>query len=453
MDRRPLLPGLALAAGLVLAACSEQPQEQDLQQHTAVGSLFPDCNTNGFSSLINVFSGAQRERVRDYVDAMLEATTDLEAEENGFNILTEISAAAKVGEPSASTISTLSTLAVETLRCIVNVDDPLVIKDVNPNLDYFIEELDHAAGGGFEVRGGVEDPDSPAQAVKGGAVISGIAPPEPADPTWWDDSFGAVPNLTERVLFYGVPSGDESDPTPAYTWSVVPHDAEFAPPLVVTTCIDDATLDDPFSAMQTETGEGAFDFVLAFVPADYICELDEVVSSAGRFNLLGHLADLGRKLILPEPAAATVVMPGLVGGSAKGVKSEFDVDAVTNLDVSLDPTSVKTLVVKTGNFDLEVTVMEDGRLVNGATVVASTAINSGAFNFIHERQSDGTCSGGTPTKETGSGEFLTGTVTFHNLCITQTGYVNVFINVGFAERSGTGSATIPRIKVIPPPKK
>jgi hypothetical protein len=94
---------------------------------------------------------------------------------------------------------------------------------------------------------------------------------------------------------------------------------------------------------------------------------------------------------------------------------------------------------------------EDNRLVNGATVALSTGNNSGAFNFIHE-QSNGTCTGGTPTAVTGSGEFPTGTVTFNDLCITQTGYVTVFINVGFDERSGTGSATIPRIKVIPPKK-
>jgi hypothetical protein len=446
MDRR-LVSGLALAAGLAVAACTDQPQEQSLQEQSSVVSFVTPCNTNGFNSLIAAyFAGSQQNLVKGYKDAMLAALAANQpatAQTNGFNILREIALAAK-GTPQP-TASTGSALAVETLRCIVEVTSTDVI-EATPGLDFFVEELNHAAGGGFEVRGGLGNPTGPVQAVVDGAVISGIAPELPETSTWWDAPLDGVPG--QRVLFYGAPDGaSETDPTPGYHWSVVPWAAEFDPPVVITTCVNDEDFNDP-SLMLTETGVG----VLAFEDASHICDEPEPVAAAsGRFNLLRHLANLGRKLLTPEPASAAAVMPGLVGGSAKGVKSHFDVDAVTDLDVVPDPRRVTTLVVNSGTFDLTVTVEEDDRLVNGATVELSTGTNSGAFNFIHE-QSNGTCSGDTPTKVTGS-EFPTGTVTFNDLCITQTGYVTVFINVGFDERSGTGSASIPRIKVTPPPKK
>jgi hypothetical protein len=439
MDRRSAA-GLALVAGLAAAACTEQPQEQTLQEHGSVQSFVTPCNTNGFNSLIaGYFSGTQQQLVKDYKDAMLNAlAANLPslAETNGFNILREIAAAAK-GTPQPPA-PTGSALAVETLRCIVEVTDTNVI-EATPGLDFFEEELDHAAGGAFEVRGLTGDPTGPVQAVVNNKVIAGIAPPPNGGS--WDASL----NLPQRVLFYGDPASSSSD----YHGAVVPRAATFDPALVVTTCVDDATFGaNANSVMLTESNVG----VLAFVDATYICLAPVSAGPAGRFDLLQHLADLGRRL-LPEPAAAAAVMPGLVGGSAKGVKSLFDVDLVTDLDVSPNPTRVSTLVVNTGTFDLTVRVSEDGRLVNGATAVLSTGTNSGSFNFIHEQQSDGTCSGGTPTAVTGSGDFPTGTVTFHKLCITQTGYVNVLVNVGFDNRSGTGSATIQRIKVIPPPKK
>jgi hypothetical protein len=442
MDRR-LVSGLALAAGLAVAACTDQPQEQSLQEQSSVGSFVTPCNTNSFNSLIaGYFAGDQQQLVKDYKDAMLAALPNdtLTAQTNGFNILREIALAAK-GSPQPPA-ATGSALAVETLRCIVEVTDTNVIKPASPALSFFTNSLNHDAGGGFEVRGGSGDPTVAVQADSGTSpkVIAGIAPPK--DSTW------AAALDGQRVLFYGEPGTTAG----SYHWSVVRRNATFDPPLVVTTCVDDASFgQDANSAMLTEENVG----VLAFVDASYIgCGLTPATASAGRFDLLRHLASLGRKLFTPEPAAAAAVMPGLVGGSAKGVKSHFDVHLVQDLDVRPDPTRVNSLVVNTGTFDLTVTVRdEDDRLVNGATVELSTGTNSGAFNFIHEQQSNGTCSGGTPTKVTGAGDFPTGTVTFHKLCITQTGYVTVFINVGFAERSGTGSASIPRIKVTPPPKK
>jgi hypothetical protein len=436
MNRR-VLYGLALAASLPMAACSDRPHEPSLGDSSTMASAIPAaCSPNAFNSLIaGYFVPPQQQLVQGYRDAMIaqlsETPTDVDsARIYGYNILREIALRSKaVSPPSASTGSAL---AVEVLECIYEPLNTAVIEQVPSDNTFFIEELDRAHGGTFEVRGGDGDPPGPVQAAVDNVVIAGVAPPSGVT---WNDALN-----NQRILFYGDTASSSSD----YHFSWVPISAAFDPPLVVTTCVES---EDP-SLMVTEENVG----VLAFVDATHIgCGAPPLSAGpTGRFELLRHFAALGRKLILPQPAVATMVLTSVVGGSAKG-RSLFDVDPVTDLDVTPDPTRVSTLVVNSGTFDLEVTVMEDGRLVNGATVVLSTGTNSGAFNFIHE-QSNGTCSEGTPTAVTGSGEFPTGTVTFNDLCITQTGYVTVFINVGFDERSGTGSATIPRIKVIPPKK-
>jgi hypothetical protein len=100
---------------------------------------------------------------------------------------------------------------------------------------------------------------------------------------------------------------------------------------VVTTCVDDEDFNDP-TLMLTESGVG----VLAFVDATYIgCGQPPVSgASAGGFDLLRHLGNVGR-MLLPQPAVATVVMPGMVGGSAKGVESVFDTDPVAEIVLSV----------------------------------------------------------------------------------------------------------------------
>jgi hypothetical protein len=54
---------------------------------------------------------------------------------------------------------------------------------------------------------------------------------------------------------------------------------------------------------------------------------------------LGRLADLGRQLVLPEPAMATAVLPGTVGGRAGSVRSLFGPKSVENalLAVTMQP--------------------------------------------------------------------------------------------------------------------
>jgi hypothetical protein len=438
MDRR-LISGLALAAGLGLVACSEQPQELDSPDLAEIASFVTPCNTNGFNPLIaGYFSGTQQQLVKDYKDAMLDALAASQAaaaETQGFNVLREIASAAK-GAPQPPA-ATGSALAVETLRCIVEVTDTNVIKPASPGLTFFIPALDHDAGGGFEVRGGAGDPTAPVQADAGTSplVISGIAPPQGGS---WDASLDG-----QRVLFYGEPG-----PTAGtYHWSTVRRSATFDPPLVVTTCVDDATFDQPFSVMLHESDVG----ILAFVDASYIgCGQAPATASAGGTGLFRQLADLGRRLFAPEPAIAAAVMPGLVGGSVKGVKSLFSPEEVTTLVTTLTsvPSPIGTLVVNQGTFDLTVEVREDGDLVNGVQVTLTLEANNGTTNSVQSLTQTG-CDGGMPTGVTGAGSFPNGTVIFQKNCITKTGAVKVVVSLQAVGRSATDIAKTAKIKVIP----
>jgi hypothetical protein len=204
------------------------------------------------------------------------------------------------------------------------------------------------------------------QAVLDNAVIAGIAPPQSGTPPQtgtWDASL----NNPQRVLFFGDPASSSSD----YHFSVVPRAASFDPALVITTCVNDEDFNDP-TLMLTESDVGA----LAFVDATYIgCGLPPVIgASAGRFDLLRHLANLGR-MLLPEPAAATAVMPGLVGGSAKGVKSVFDTDPVAEVVLSVFQQPSPNPVKKNAFFTVKFQAKEPKEPGEVAKTVNGTAIS------------------------------------------------------------------------------
>jgi hypothetical protein len=333
---------LALAAGLALAACTEQPQEQGMQEPSSAATaqvVSSNCNLTVVNSAIeDYFSGNQRVAVRGYRDAMVGASNLTLARVQGFNILREIGIRSRSVPQLASTGSAL---AVEVLDCVFqSLASTDTIEQV-PTSTFFVEELSN--GGGFGVRNGSGDPAGPVQGVQDGIVIAGIAPPAPVNATSWNASLG-----TQRVLFYGSPGSTAG----TYHWAVVPRASTFDPELVVTTCVNDELNGGDPNLMLTESSVG----VLAFSDATYIgCGLAPVATAtpASEFDLLGRLADLGRKLVLPEPALATVLLPGTVGGRAGSVKSLFGPKSIETALLSVfvqPPPKVKVGVQFTISF-------------------------------------------------------------------------------------------------------
>ena len=343
-----------------------------MQGPSSLENLAVSCTPNSFNSLINGYfvNGSEEwTLVRGYRDAMLATSDSGIARTNAFNILAEIASRSKDDpQPSAAAGSAL---AVEVLECVFDVtDEEDVIKPKPTSPDYFTAALSRTDGGAFEVRGGPDDLPDPVRAVLDNAVIAGIAPPDGGN---WDASL----NSPHRVLFYGDTASSSSD----YHWSVVPRAASFDPALVITTCVDDAITQDG-TLMLTETDVGA----LAFVDATYIgCgPLPVAGASTGRFDLLRHLGNLGR-MLLPQPAVATVVMPGLVGGSAKGVKSVFDIESVAEVELSVPPQQLPNPARVDVFFTVKFQAKEPGaggKTVNGTAITVVGVNNNGTPTIL-----------------------------------------------------------------------
>jgi hypothetical protein len=367
MDRRSA-SALALAAGLAMAACSEQAQEQGLQEPSSAATaqvVSANCDLGDVDKGIrDYFSGDQEDTVEDYRDAMVSASTLALARVQGFNILREIGIRSR-SVPQLASVG--SALAVDVLVCVFPTLNDLNVIEQVPTSNFFVEELSN--GGGFAVRGGSGDPTGPVQGVRDGIVIAGIAPPAPVNAASWNASLDG-----QRVLFYG----NQATTPGTYHWAVVPRAATFDPELVVTTCVNDELNGGDPNLMLTESGVG----VLAFTDATYIgCGLAPVLAArpANGFDLLGRLADLGRRLVLPEPAAATVVLPGTVGGRAGAVKSLFGPKSVETAQLSVrtqPPSKVKVGVQFTIRFQAR-TPPPNPFTVNGTLVSVVATTNNG----------------------------------------------------------------------------
>jgi len=438
-------PGLApwvVGAAFGLAACSESPQQQ-APTEPSLAQVSQTCDPNAFNSLISgYFSPPTQQEVSGYKDQMLAALPDSGmARQYGFNVLREIGKAAR-GTPQPDP-SVGSRLTFEVLKCIFDVSDTLVIKP-RPTATSFIKPLDHAHGGAYGVRGdgpttisGTNDPTSTVQADSGTnhIVIAAIAPKAPA--TWND----IVTSPESRVLIYGEPGTTAG----TYHLSMVRRNATFAAPgAVVTTCVDD---NGDFSQMLTESNVG----VLAYVEATSLCALvtGATTQSQGSFALLGRLVKFGRQLFAPQPLAATVVSPGLTGGTAGGLRSDFGVGSFTTLTVTA-PTPTSPIVANTGRFELTVTVKSGSLFVNGTRLVLGVTNNSGVPTNIYTADPSSSCAGtSAPVGITGTGTNTPGVYKFTNLCITNTGAVKITITANVEGRVGAGSGITGKIKVIP----
>jgi hypothetical protein len=378
MVYRPLWGSVCCLVGLVLTACSEQPQQESSSTTAFAANSTNNCAPTVFNSLIaGYFTNPQQQKVQDYKTAMLTARAAGQAataRTNGFHIMREIAAAAKtLPQPPASVGSELT---VETLKCIFDVTDTHVFASP-PSATFFAHALDRAAAGGYDVRGKPADlptdpgdPTGTVQAVKSGplAVVAAVAP----NGTTWDailsdDATLNPPNA--RVLIYGEPGPTAG----SYDWSSIPRDAFFAAPgAIVTTCHDD---NGDFSEMLTETF-GTSSGALAWVDATGLCSLpvSALNQDRGVFALLGRL---GRDWLVPQPLAAAVVSPGITGGNAGSIKSIFDVAAVPSVTLAFRDQPQNTFVNQPIPPPVTVTATSSEGPVAGVQVTLVLVNNNG----------------------------------------------------------------------------
>jgi len=312
---------LAFATGVALAGCNEQPQEQGPPRPEFLNTT-TSCVSSGMNSLIaSYFSPPQLSEVKDFKDAMVAALSSDSgtARGYGFNILTRIGERAKTTPQPSPAVG--SELAVEVLKCMFDVTDANVIPSV-PGPDFFEKSLDHLAGGAFEVRGGsfgtITDPTTDpvvAEDTATGAAfnLAVVAPQESSWPTI----------LPERLLVYGFPVSPL-----VYEWSTIRRNVTFlSPGAVVAVCVPDGD----FNMLQEENVG-----VLAFQEATTICGfgLSSLGVETGGFGLAQRLRRFGERLLAPTPLFATTVSPGLVGGSAGGLRSKFSVEEIPGVTLS-----------------------------------------------------------------------------------------------------------------------
>jgi hypothetical protein len=385
MVYRPLWGSVCCLAGLALAACSEQPQQENPSTIAFGANSTNNCAPSVFSSLIaGYFSNPQQQKVSDYKTAMLDARAAGQvatARTYGFHIMREIAAAAKtLPQPPASVGSELT---VEVLKCIFDVTDTHVIASP-PSATFFEPALNRAAAGGYDVRGKPADlptdpgdPTGTVQAVKSGSLTA-TAALAPNGTTWdavlSDDATLNPPNA--RVLIYGEPILVTGIPTGAYDWSSIPRDAVFAPPgVIVTTCHDD--IGQP-TEMLTETF-GTSSGVLAWVDATSLCSVASGALDQGRgvFALFGRLARLGGDWLVPQTLAAAVVSPGLTGGNAGSIRSIFDVTPVPAVTLAFRDQPQNTFVNQPIPPPVTVTATSSEGPVAGVQVTLVLVNNNG----------------------------------------------------------------------------
>jgi hypothetical protein len=379
MVYRPLWGSVCCLAGLALAACSEQPQQENPSTTAFAANSTNNCAPTVFNSLIaGYFSNPQQQKVLDYKTAMLNARAAGQvatARTNGFHIMREIAAAAKtLPQPPASTGSELT---VEVLKCIFDVTDTHVFASP-PSATFFAHALDRAAAGGYDVRGKPADatdpgdPTGPVQAVKSGSLTAAaaVAP----NGTTWDAILSDDPTLNPpnaRVLIYGEPVLGGT-PT-AYDWSSIPRDAFFAAPgAIATTCHDDGG---DFTEMLTETF-GTSSGALAWIDATSLCSVPASALNQGRgvFALLGRL---GRDWLVPQPLAAAVISPGITGGNIGSIKSIFDVAAVPSVTLAFQDQPQNTFVNQPIPPPVTVTATSSEGPVAGVEVTLVLVNNNG----------------------------------------------------------------------------
>jgi len=362
-----------IALGLGVAACSERQERMPAAPNFSGGPppAPTGCSFANIRNLVDAyFSSPRRTVVRNLVTAMDNATDfSAAARDKAFDIMTHIDAVVTNGTAGAP--ATGSNLVNALIFCMYNPSVPAELAHRPATFpEAFTVELTPSLHGAFSVRGGGSDPTAaPVLSRPLATAFSGVAPGGTSPSSVATVIGNASP---ARVLVYGRPVpgvGNEDH----YEWKTLPHDATFAPAVVVGFCLEDVTF--PTSMVQMENvGVLAFQAV-TFLPT--VCSTPALRMS-GWERSLASVARFGAELFGPRPLwATTTVSPGGLGGSTGGIRSEFEpLDLQTTAGgVTLTVTQQPPATVKV-NQEFTVTI----RATSGTTTVGGVSVTLEQFN-------------------------------------------------------------------------
>jgi hypothetical protein len=306
----------AVAAALVLAACSEP------QPESTTGPQFAGGNTDpcGFSNslITGYFPSSRQSPILSLKQSMANAGTGTEdARDFGFQIMDSIGSVSRnfAVSPAAG-----AQLTVAVIGCMF--DNATFTYPTNAVSD-FTAALTSVTGGAYFVRGGGREGTviGSTSGVSVGGNLSGIAP---SSDTWTTMLSGNT--VSEgRALIYGYPV--TTDPL-LFEWASVPSDLAFSPEAVVSVCDNDVSA----TAMVHEEDIG----VLAYVNSS-ICSTPQTMTMIdpgwGPKALATRLSRVLVSALSPTPLQATALATGTGGKTSTIPKSQFGKQSVSTLTV------------------------------------------------------------------------------------------------------------------------
>jgi hypothetical protein len=374
------LIAVALFAAVLAAACTDTPERAATAPLFRVGSGFACDFRSTFADARAYFPQDRQRDIQVLIKQMQSAydggntagATDL-----GFDVMVAVAAVTGAGQQSG-TPTDGSNLTNDLIACMnVGVSAPI---DFNVSLTLV---------GGYQVRGGSFDPESP---VISGDGFSGVSAPAAVSFASW---------LGGRTLFYGRPAGppvtNEQPVGTAYDWSTVParHSGLNGQGIVGLCIVNPGRL-----RVQENTS------ILSPANPTFLSCAGFLANASSRPTTLAQRAtQLVLSVLRPQPLLATALEDGGTGGNAEGFSTFGVVDAGSvNLDFFTQPVDAQAFAIMA-----PVRVRARG---NGGTPLPAVAVtiavagNEGSWNFS-----------GTFTRITGAD----GIATFDDLSLDKPG--------------------------------
>jgi len=409
---------MLVVAGVAAVGCGERQAASPAGPVAELMALtpLPACDFNAINPLLShYFSSTDAKTARDLITAIGAAGAGTAtARDRGFDVMALIAANAQAG--TGANAQAASDLINELTKCMFT--DPAEFPATFPE-DYTVAVTTGLAGG-LGVRGGASDPAF--DPVVSRDLFSGVAPQFGVA---WPAMLSGNP-APSRLLVYGRPSAIAQH----FDWKVLPRNATFSPHAIVGVCVD---VNAATTSMLNEEHIG----ILTFADAYF---LNPVTCSTFSFRKASW-GDRLAFLFLPKSlSASTVVNPGGIGGSTGGIGSDFglqNVPAVT-LTITVQPPATVT-VGQQFSVQVRATDPATGTTVGGVRITIVAQNNNGVPKQLL----------GTTTQTTSN----SGLATFSDLSFSDgsTGGYRLLVSGGVTGRDaiGVGQALSNKVNAKP----